>query len=53
MKRADATMFGLGIGVWTEDVSKAHKLAAAIRAGSVWVNCYQAMDQLSRSAATR
>jgi acyl-CoA reductase-like NAD-dependent aldehyde dehydrogenase len=34
VKRANATMFGLGSGVWTKDVSKAHKLAAAIRAGS-------------------
>jgi aldehyde dehydrogenase (NAD+) len=42
--RADATSFGLGSGVWTRDVSKAHSLAKAIRAGSVWVNCYQAMD---------
>src|SRR5262245_7772105 len=42
--RANATMFGLGSGVWTRDVSKAHRLARAIRAGSVWVNCYQAMD---------
>ena len=44
VQRANATMFGLGSGVWTRDVSKAHRLAAAIRAGSVWVNCYQAMD---------
>ena len=42
--RANGTMFGLGSGVWTRDVSKAHRLAKAIRAGSVWVNCYQAMD---------
>jgi aldehyde dehydrogenase (NAD+) len=42
--RANATMFGLGSGVWTRDVSKAHRVAKAIRAGSVWVNCYQAMD---------
>jgi aldehyde dehydrogenase (NAD+) len=42
--RANATMFGLGSGVWTRDVGKAHRLAKAIRAGSVWVNCYQAMD---------
>jgi aldehyde dehydrogenase (NAD+) len=42
--RANATPFGLGSGVWTRDVSKAHRLAKAIRAGSVWVNCYQAMD---------
>ena len=42
--RANATLFGLGSGVWTRDVSKAHRLAKGIRAGSVWVNCYQAMD---------
>jgi aldehyde dehydrogenase (NAD+) len=42
--RANATIFGLGSGVWTRDVTKAHRLAKAIRAGSVWVNCYQAMD---------
>src|SRR5215468_824229 len=44
VQRANATMFGLGSGVWTRDVSKAHRLAGALRAGSVWVNCYQAMD---------
>jgi acyl-CoA reductase-like NAD-dependent aldehyde dehydrogenase len=43
-RRANATNFGLGSGVWTRDVSKAHRLARAIRAGSVWINCYQAMD---------
>jgi aldehyde dehydrogenase (NAD+) len=42
--RANSTMFGLGSGVWTRDVGKAHRLAKSIRAGSVWVNCYQAMD---------
>jgi aldehyde dehydrogenase (NAD+) len=42
--RANNTTFGLGSGVWTRDVSKAHKLARSIRAGSVWINCYQAMD---------
>jgi aldehyde dehydrogenase (NAD+) len=44
IERANATNFGLGSGVWTRDVSKAHRLAKGIRAGSVWVNCYQAMD---------
>ena len=44
VQRANATNFGLGSGVWTRDVSKAHKFAKAIRAGTVWVNCYQAMD---------
>jgi acyl-CoA reductase-like NAD-dependent aldehyde dehydrogenase len=42
--RANATSFGLGSGVWTRDLSKAHRLAKAIRAGSIWINCYQAMD---------
>ena len=44
VRRANATNFGLGSGLWTRDVTKAHKLAKAIRAGSVWINCYQAMD---------
>jgi aldehyde dehydrogenase (NAD+) len=44
IERSNKTNFGLGSGVWTQDVSKAHKLARGIRAGSVWINCYQAMD---------
>ena len=44
IERGNKTPFGLGSGVWTRDVGKAHRLARAIRAGSVWINCYQAMD---------
>jgi acyl-CoA reductase-like NAD-dependent aldehyde dehydrogenase len=41
---ANNTRFGLGAAVWTSDVSRAHRMAAAIESGQVWVNCYQAAD---------
>lgn len=44
VRRSNTTVFGLGSGVWTTDVRKAHRLAKELRAGSVWINCYNAMD---------
>ncbi|ETI63673.1 betaine-aldehyde dehydrogenase [Sphingobium sp. C100] len=44
LQRANATEFGLGSGVWTRDLATAHRMARGIRAGSVWVNCYQMLD---------
>lgn len=44
LERANATPFGLGSGVWTRDLATAHRMARGIRAGSVWVNCYQMLD---------
>ncbi|MGD9647138.1 MAG: aldehyde dehydrogenase family protein [Pirellulales bacterium] len=44
VKRANNTMFGLAAAVWTRDIGKAHRLAAAIKAGTVWVNCYDVFD---------
>jgi aldehyde dehydrogenase (NAD+) len=44
IERSNKTQFDLGSGVWTRDFGKAHRLAKSIRAGSVWINCYQAMD---------
>jgi len=41
------TSYGLAAGVWTRDVSKAHRVARAIRAGTVWVNCYNVIDPVA------
>jgi phenylacetaldehyde dehydrogenase len=41
---ANGTPYGLGAGIWTKDISKAHALAKKIKAGSVWINCYNVFD---------
>lgn len=43
-EQANKTTYGLSGAVWTRDVKKAHKLAAHIKAGTIWVNCYNAFD---------
>ncbi|MCH2201241.1 MAG: aldehyde dehydrogenase family protein [Fuerstiella sp.] len=44
ISRANNTTFGLAAAVWTSDAKKAHKIAASVRAGTVWVNCYDVFD---------
>ena len=44
VQRANATSFGLAAAVWTRDVAKAHAVAHRLRAGTVWVNCYDVFD---------
>ncbi|MGF1573303.1 MAG: aldehyde dehydrogenase family protein [Sumerlaeia bacterium] len=44
---ANDTDYGLAAGIWTKDISKAHKLAAMINAGTVWVNCFNMFDAAS------
>jgi len=42
--RANRTMYGLAAGVWTRDITKALAIANGVRAGTVWVNCYDVFD---------
>ena len=41
------TDYGLSAAVWTRDTSRAHKVARALKAGTVWVNCYNQLDPIS------
>jgi phenylacetaldehyde dehydrogenase len=41
---ANDTPYGLGAGIWTKDISKAHLLARQLKAGTVYVNCYNIFD---------
>jgi phenylacetaldehyde dehydrogenase len=43
-KAANDTCYGLGAGIWTKDVSTMHRLAAKIKAGTVWGNCHAVID---------
>jgi aldehyde dehydrogenase (NAD+) len=42
--RANRTEYGLAAAVWTRDVGKAHAIANKVRAGTVWVNCFDVFD---------
>lgn len=47
IERANKSQFGLAAGVWTENVKTAHYVASKVRAGTVWVNCYNVFDAAS------
>jgi len=42
--RANKTLYGLAAAVWTRDIGKAHAIANSVRAGTVWVNCFDVFD---------
>ncbi len=44
VRQSNATIYGLAAAVWTKDIQKAFRVANAVRAGTVWVNCYNTFD---------
>ena len=44
LERANNTPYGLASGVWTTNIGRVHRMARAVEAGTVWVNCYLAFD---------
>jgi phenylacetaldehyde dehydrogenase len=47
VRASNDTTYGLAAGIWTQDVAKAHRAAAALKAGTVWINCYNVFDAAS------
>jgi aldehyde dehydrogenase (NAD+) len=44
VERANRTIYGLAAAVWTQDIGKAHYIANNVRAGTVWINCFDVFD---------
>jgi phenylacetaldehyde dehydrogenase len=44
IQQANDSIYGLAAGVWTRDISKAHQIAHQLKAGTVWINCYNVFD---------
>jgi phenylacetaldehyde dehydrogenase len=47
VSQANDSDFGLSAGIWTNDIKQAHRLAEAIKAGTVWINCFNMVDPAS------
>ena len=44
LPQANDSVYGLAAGIWTKDISKAHAVASKLKAGTVWINCYNIFD---------
>jgi len=47
IKKANDTIYGLSAGLWTRDITRAHRFAKAIRAGVIWINTYNMFNAAS------
>lgn len=47
INQGNQTSYGLAAGIWTKDITLAHRTAAALKAGTVWINCYNVFDAAS------
>lgn len=47
LQEANNSDYGLAAGIWTKDLQNAHKTASALKAGTVWINCYNVFDAAS------
>jgi acyl-CoA reductase-like NAD-dependent aldehyde dehydrogenase len=47
IKQANETMYGLSAGIWTRDITRAHRFARAVKAGVVWINTFNMMNAAS------
>ncbi len=47
IRQANETMYGLSAGVWTRDITRAHRFARAVKAGVVWINTYNMFNAAS------
>src|SRR5947207_14504657 len=47
IEMANGVPYGLGAGFWTRDLGRAHRIAAQLKAGMVWVNAYKLVDPAS------
>jgi acyl-CoA reductase-like NAD-dependent aldehyde dehydrogenase len=47
LRQANDTLYGLSAGIWTRDITRAHRFARAVKAGTVWINTYNMMNAAS------
>lgn len=47
LKQANETIFGLSAGIWTQDITRAHRFAKKVHAGVVWINTYNMFNAAS------